>query len=82
MVANPSGEVSRIFSQLGACVVQQCAKLRNEATTAVRYDAAAKAIRVRIPGGEEEFLLHPATVRRNDRSAQSIVSPPSKAPIF
>lgn len=29
---------------------------------------------MKVPDSEEEFLLHPATVRRNDRSAQSVVS--------
>lgn len=28
---------------------------------------------MKVPDSEEEFLLHPATVRRNDRSAQSVV---------
>ena len=41
--------------------------------TAVTYDRAIKALHVRVPGSGEEFWLHPATVRRNDRSAQSIV---------
>lgn len=27
---------------------------------------------MKVPDSEEEFLLHPATVRRNDRSAQSV----------
>lgn len=42
--------------------------------SAVTYDPVARAIRVHIPGSSEEdvFFLHPATVRRNDRSAQSI----------
>ena len=42
--------------------------------TAVVYDSRIRAFRVKVPGTFEEFLLHPATVRRNDRSAQSIVS--------
>lgn len=42
-------------------------------STAVTYDKFIKAIRVKVPDSEEEFLLHPATVRRNDRSAQSVV---------
>ncbi|KAL2649783.1 hypothetical protein R1flu_017911 [Riccia fluitans] len=41
-------------------------------STAVSYDHTLKAIRVKVPGTDEEFYLHPATVRRNDRSAQSI----------
>lgn len=41
--------------------------------TAVVYDKSIKAIRVRVPGTTEEFYLHPATVRRNDKSAKSIV---------
>jgi len=41
-------------------------------STAVTYDKYLKAIRVKVPNSDEEFLLHPATVRRNDRSAQSV----------
>ncbi|XP_078438638.1 ATP binding protein [Wolffia australiana] len=72
VVSNPVGEVSRIFQDLGVCVVQQCAKIRQIVSTAVSYDRSLKAIRVKVPNTKEEFLLHPATVRRNDRSAQSI----------
>lgn len=42
-------------------------------STAVTYDKSIKAIKVKVPDSDEEFLLHPATVRRNDRSAQSVV---------
>lgn len=42
-------------------------------STAVSYDKSVRAIRVKVPDSDEEFLLHPATVRRNDRSAQSMV---------
>lgn len=104
VVADPQGEVSRAFQDLGVCVVQQCAKIRQQGTlildfdlfrpitptrlsshrrlllclfdsvsTAVTYDKSMKAIRVKVPESDEEFFLHPATVRRNDRSAQSVV---------
>lgn len=42
-------------------------------STAVMYDHKKNAIRVKVPGTTEEFFLHPATVRRNDRSAKSVV---------
>lgn len=42
-------------------------------STAVSYDRSIKAIKVKVPDSDEEFYLHPATVRRNDRSAQSVV---------
>ena len=42
-------------------------------STAVMYDKSIKAIKVKVPDSNEEFLLDPATVRRNDRSAQSVV---------
>lgn len=45
-------------------------------STAVSYDRSIRAIRVKVPDSDEEFLLHPATVRRNDRSAQSVVGIP------
>lgn len=105
VVADPQGEVAVAFQTLGVCVVQQCAKIRQQGTsmysdntrvdihaangvndcwsdvtyscytvsTAVTYDKTMKAIRVRVPEQDEEFYLHPATVRRNDRSAQSVV---------
>ncbi|KAJ7518551.1 hypothetical protein O6H91_21G073600 [Diphasiastrum complanatum] len=72
VVQNPQGEAANAFSSLGVCVVQQCAKLRQQVATAVTYEPSIRAIRVKIPGTQEEFFLHPATVRRNDRSAQSI----------
>uniref|UniRef100_A0A0D6QUE9 Fe-S cluster assembly factor HCF101, chloroplastic n=1 Tax=Araucaria cunninghamii TaxID=56994 RepID=A0A0D6QUE9_ARACU len=72
VVSEPQGDVAKIFSDLGVCVVQQCAKLRQQVSTAITYDKTIRVIRVKVPGSEEEFLLHPATVRRNDRSAQSV----------
>ncbi|KAJ6957752.1 fe-S cluster assembly factor HCF101 [Populus alba x Populus x berolinensis] len=72
VAADPQGEVAKIFQNLGVCVVQQCAKIRQQVSTAVTYDKSIKTIKVRVPDSEEEFLLHPATVRRNDRSAQSV----------
>ena len=38
-------------------------------STVVTYDKTIKAIKVKVPKSEEEFFLHPAIVRRNDRSA-------------
>lgn len=72
VVDDPQGEVAKIFQNLGVCVVQQCAKIRKQVSTAVYYDTSIRAIRVRVPDSEEEIFLHPATVRRNDRSAQSV----------
>eukprot|EP00268_Persea_americana_P057638 TRINITY_DN6913_c1_g1_i1.p1 TRINITY_DN6913_c1_g1~~TRINITY_DN6913_c1_g1_i1.p1 ORF type:complete len:589 (-),score=121.60 TRINITY_DN6913_c1_g1_i1:275-2041(-) len=72
VVADPQGEVSKTFQNLGVCVVQQCAKIRQQVSTAVTYDKSIRVIRVKVPDSDEEFLLHPATVRRNDRSAQSV----------
>ncbi|XP_047308403.1 fe-S cluster assembly factor HCF101, chloroplastic [Impatiens glandulifera] len=72
VVADPLSEVAKIFQDLGVCVVQQCAKIRQQVSTAVTYDKSLKVIKVKVPNSDEEFLLHPATVRRNDRSAQSV----------
>nr|KYP49296.1 Protein mrp isogeny [Cajanus cajan] len=72
VVADPQGEVSKIFQNLGVCVVQRCAKIRQQVSTAVTYNKSIKAIKVKVPDSKEEFFLHPATVRRNDRSAQSV----------
>ncbi|KAG0495159.1 hypothetical protein HPP92_006153 [Vanilla planifolia] len=43
-----------------------------QVSTAVSYDKSIRAIRVRVPDFTEEIFLHPATVRRNDLSAQSV----------
>lgn len=32
VVADPQGEVSKTFQNLGVCVVQQCAKIRQQGT--------------------------------------------------
>ncbi|KAI3788708.1 hypothetical protein L2E82_01481 [Cichorium intybus] len=72
VVADPQGEVGDIFQNLGVCVVQQCAKIRQQVSTAVMYDKSIKALKVKVPDSNEEFILHPATVWRNDRSAQSV----------
>ncbi|KAI3977320.1 hypothetical protein MKX01_000233 [Papaver californicum] len=72
VAADPQGDVAKIFQELGVCVVQQCAKIRQQVSTAVSYDKSIKAIRVKVPDSDEEFLLHPATVRRTDRSAKSV----------
>ncbi|TXG61355.1 hypothetical protein EZV62_012718 [Acer yangbiense] len=72
VAADPQGEVAKTFQNLGVCIVQQCAKIRQQVSTAVTYDKSMKAIRVKVPQSDEEFFLHPATVRRNDRSAQSV----------
>ncbi|KAF8389011.1 hypothetical protein HHK36_025696 [Tetracentron sinense] len=72
VVSDPQGEVAKTFQNLGVCVVQQCAKIRQQVSTAVTYDKSIKAIRVKVPNSDEDFLLHPATVRRNDGSAQSV----------
>ncbi|XP_039164079.1 fe-S cluster assembly factor HCF101, chloroplastic isoform X2 [Eucalyptus grandis] len=72
VVADPLGEVAKTFQDLGVCVVQQCAKIRQQVSTAVTHDKVIKAIKVKVPDSDEEFFLHPTTVRRNDRSAQSV----------
>eukprot|EP00252_Welwitschia_mirabilis_P020092 TRINITY_DN4843_c0_g1_i1.p1 TRINITY_DN4843_c0_g1~~TRINITY_DN4843_c0_g1_i1.p1 ORF type:complete len:550 (+),score=134.38 TRINITY_DN4843_c0_g1_i1:125-1774(+) len=72
VVMEPKGDVAKAFMELGACVVQQCAKIRQQVSTSVTYDTSSRAIKVKIPSEDNEFLLHPATVRLSDRSVQSI----------
>jgi hypothetical protein len=76
VVAEPTGPVARCFSDLGAAVVQEIAKLRAQRKNSVRFDTELGAFVVKLPEatglGGEEFLLHPATVRRNDTSARSV----------
>ncbi|KAM2193710.1 hypothetical protein ACFX1R_027967 [Malus domestica] len=58
--ADPLGEVSKTFQGLGICVVQQCAKIRQQVSTAVMYDKSIRATQVKVPDSDEEFLLHSA----------------------
>ncbi|XP_039114327.1 uncharacterized protein LOC120249758 isoform X2 [Dioscorea cayenensis subsp. rotundata] len=78
VVADPLNEVAKTFNNLGVCVVQQCAKIGQQVSTAITYDKTIRAIRVKVSDSDEEFLLHPATVRRNDQSAQTVVQIMSK----
>lgn len=72
VLSQPSGVTARAFGEVGAAVVRESAKLKRAVKNAVRYDSELNAFVVKIPGDDEEFLLHPATVRRNDRSASSV----------
>ncbi|KAL4447632.1 hypothetical protein ABPG75_004851 [Micractinium tetrahymenae] len=72
VVTDPAGPTAQAFLELGAAVVREVAKLRVAPKNSVRYDAELGAFVVRLPNGEEEFLLDPAVVRRNDTSAASI----------
>jgi DUF971 family protein len=82
VVSDPAGPVARCFSNLAAAVVQEVAKLRLQRKNNVRFDSELRALVVRLPSvpgapvrpqdGDEEFLLNPAVVRRNDTSARSV----------
>ncbi|KAL3747535.1 hypothetical protein ACJRO7_016343 [Eucalyptus globulus] len=60
VVADPLGEVAKTFQDLGVL------------STAVTHDKVIKAIKAKVPDSDEECFLHPTTVRRNNRSAQSV----------
>lgn len=72
VVSDPAGPTAQSFLELGAAVVREVSKLRMSSKNSVRYDEELGAFVVKLPNGEEEFLLDPATVRRNDTSAKSI----------
>jgi len=74
VVESPTCPTAQAFLELGAAVVREVAKLRAVPKTSVRWDGELKAMAVRMPNStiEEEFLLHPAVVRRNDTSAATI----------
>lgn len=72
VVTDPTGPTAQAFLELGAAVVREVAKLRVAPKNSVRYDGELGAFVVRLPNGEEEFLLDPPVVRRNDTSAASI----------
>lgn len=62
-----------MYGELGATVVREVAKLKLMRRNSVRFDKEIGAVVVKLPGeAEEEFLLSPALVRRNDTSAASI----------
>ena len=78
-------QVAKCFSELAAATVQEIAKLRAQRKNSVRFDRELGAFVVRLPSVAtsvngaalandevEEFLLHPAEVRRNDTSARSV----------
>eukprot|EP00899_Mesostigma_viride_P008056 jgi/Mesvir1/17251/Mv07662-RA.1 len=72
VVKEPRGIVGRAFSDVAVSLVQEVAKLRSQIKNAVAYDEYRNVIVLKVPGANEEILLHPATVRRNDQSAASI----------
>lgn len=74
VVESPTCQTAQAFLELGAAVVREVAKLRAVPKTAVRWDGELKVLAVRMPNStiEEEFLLDPAVVRRNDTSAATI----------
>ncbi|KAI3429423.1 hypothetical protein D9Q98_005518 [Chlorella vulgaris] len=72
VVTDPAGPTAQAFLELGAAVVREVSKLRRAPQNAVRYDKELGVLVVRLPNGEQDFLLDPATVRRNDQSASSI----------
>lgn len=67
-------QVSRVYSELGATVVREVAKLKMARKNVVRFDEELRALVVRLPGQsrDDAFLLSAAVVRRNDTSAVSI----------
>lgn len=71
VVSDPTCSTSREFMELGAAVVREIAKIKGVRGPRVYYDEEEGAISVRLMDGEE-FLLHPALLRRNDTSAKSV----------
>ncbi|KAK3439262.1 hypothetical protein EUGRSUZ_C03955 [Eucalyptus grandis] len=59
VVADPLGEVAKTLQDLRVCVVQPCAKIRKQVSTAVTHDKVIKAITAKVPDSDEEFFLHP-----------------------
>ena len=54
VVADPQGEVARTFQELGVCIVQQCAKIRQQGTLS-RHKILWKHVSLRT---EKEYLLY------------------------
>ena len=68
---SPTGATAARFSELGAALVQEVAKLKRAVPVRAAYDAGAKLITVAFPDGRK-LGLNPAFVRRNDCSAKSV----------
>ncbi|KAK3273939.1 hypothetical protein CYMTET_17845, partial [Cymbomonas tetramitiformis] len=67
------GDLAARYTEIGANVVREVAKLKLAIANAVTYDEVRRVIAVSPPDQSgKTFYLHPATVRRNDRSAASV----------
>jgi len=78
--SQPDGGVAQRFSDLGAALVQEVAKLKRVSPVRVHYDSDAKRIAVAFPDGRR-LALHPAAVRRADERARSEVERATAAPV-
>lgn len=73
VVSDPQSPVARSFSDLGAVVVQEIAKLKLVRKNSIRFDMELRAFVIRLPDyNDEDFVLDPVVVRRNDTSAKSL----------
>ena len=73
VVDRPTSDIARVFTDLGAVVVQEIAKLQKREKNTVRHDTERQLIVISMPGEvNEEFCLEPRVVRENDTSAKSI----------
>lgn len=73
VVGDPLSPVARSFSDLAAVVVQEVAKLQAVKKNSIRFDMELRAFVIKLPDyKDEEFVLDPAVVRRNDTSAKSL----------
>ena len=73
VVDRPTSDIARVFTDLGAVVVQEIAKLQKREKNTARHDTERQLIVISMPGEvNEEFCLEPRVVRENDTSAKSI----------
>jgi len=73
VVAQPTNDIAREFTELGAVVVQEIAKLDRASKNSASYDSERNVVVVSMPGDvDERFYLDPKIVRQNDTSAKSI----------
>jgi len=71
VVDKPIDEISKLFFDLAAVVVQEIAKLSKEDKSSASFDQDAGVIQVSL-AEEAAFYLDPRVVRDNDTSAKSI----------
>lgn len=83
VVDQPASDISKIFTELGAIVVQEIAKLNKIERNSVRYDPEKNHVVVTLREKETStFFLDPKIIRQNDTSVKTIDEWTQTSPSF